>query len=84
VRLASDQWAVIAGLTEDSRSLASTGVAGLARIPLVGHLFRQDTYSKDRTELMIVLKPRVVDLPPWEFATQTLWVGTEGKPLPVY
>lgn len=84
VRLASDQWAVIAGLTEDSRSLASTGVAGLARIPLLGHLFRQDTYSKDRTELMIVLKPRVVDLPPWEFATHTLWVGTEGKPLPVY
>jgi hypothetical protein len=84
VRLASDQWAVIAGLTEDNRSVASTGVAGFARIPLLGHLFRQDTYGKDRSELMILLKPRVVNLPPWEFATRTLWVGTEGKALDVY
>jgi general secretion pathway protein D len=84
VRLASDQWAVIAGLIEDDRSVNTTGLAGLARIPLLGHLFRQDTYTKDHTELMIILKPRVVELPPWEFPTRTLWVGTEGKPLPVY
>lgn len=84
VRLASDEWAVIAGLTQDNRSVTSTGIAGLARIPLLGHLFRQDTYSKDQSELMIILKPRVMNLPPWEFATRTLWVGTEGKPLDVY
>ncbi|HLH41597.1 MAG TPA: type II and III secretion system protein [Bryobacteraceae bacterium] len=84
VRLASGQWAVIAGLIEDSRSATSSGVAGLARIPLLGRLFRQDVDSKDHSELMIILKPRVVDLPPWEFATRTLWVGTEGKFLDVY
>ncbi|HEY7338156.1 MAG TPA: type II and III secretion system protein [Bryobacteraceae bacterium] len=84
VRLAKDQWAVIAGLTQDNRSLTSNGIAGLARLPLVGHLFRQDTHSKDHTEFLLLLKPRVVDLPPWDFVTRPLWVGTEGKPLPVY
>jgi general secretion pathway protein D len=84
VRLASDEWAVIAGLTQDDRSTAVNGVAGLARIPLIGHLFRQDTYSKNHSEVWIVLKPHVIDLPPWEFPTQELWVGTESKPLPVY
>jgi general secretion pathway protein D len=84
VRLASDEWAVIAGLTEDDRSTAVNGVAGLARIPLIGHLFRQDTYNKDHSQVWIVLRPHVIDLPPWEFPTQKLWVGTESKPLPVY
>jgi general secretion pathway protein D len=84
VRLNNGEWAVIAGLTQDSDTHSVGGIAGLANIPLLGRLFRKDSYEKDSTETLLVLKPRVIESPPSEFPTHTLWVGTEGKPITVY
>jgi general secretion pathway protein D len=84
VRLGADEWAVIAGLTQVTNSHSIGGIAGLASIPLLGRLFRNDTYEKDSTETLLVLKPRLIELPPSEYPTHTLWVGTEGKPITVY
>ena len=33
---------------------------GLARVPLLGRLFRKDTFREDRTELAILVIPYVV------------------------
>jgi len=84
VRLGKDEWAIIAGLTQESRSLVSNGIAWLAYLPLIGHLFRQDTKTEDDSQFLIVLKPHIVNLPPWESPTRPVWVGTEGKYLTLY
>jgi len=84
VRLNSGEWAVIAGLAGTNYTASYTGIAGLSSIPLLGHLFRQNTVQKDSTETLILLKPRIVTLPPWESVTQTIWVGTETKPITMY
>lgn len=84
VRLSAGQWAVITGLTQITDSHSVGGIAGLASIPLLGRLFRNDTYENDSTETLLVLKPRLIELPPSEFVTHQLWVGTEGKPIAVY
>jgi general secretion pathway protein D len=84
VRLARNEWAVLAGLAQDSNGVTTTGIAGLARIPLLGHLFRNDTTDKSSDDTLIVLKPRLVSLPPWEEPTVTIWTGTDGKPLSLY
>ena len=84
MRLAAGQWAVIAGLTQTTDSHSVGGIAGLASIPLLGRLFRNDTIENDSTETLMVLKPRLIELPPWEFVTHQLWVGTEGRPIAVY
>ncbi len=84
VRIGKDEWAVIAGLTQETRSVAVNGIAGLSRLPLLGRLFRADTYTTDDAEVLIVLKPHVTNLPPWDFPSPPLWVGTESKPLSVY
>ncbi len=84
VRLDSGEWAVLAGLTQDADTHSVGGIAGLASIPVVGRLFRTDNYEKDSTETLLVLKPRLIDLPPSEFPTHPLWVGTDSKPLAVY
>ena len=84
VRLNSDEWAVIAGLTQETDSHAISGIAGLSNIPAVGRIFRNDNYSTDNTETLIVLKPRLVNLPPWESPTHTVWVGSESKPIDSY
>jgi hypothetical protein len=35
-------------------------------------------------QTLIVLKPHLVSLPPWETPSPVLWVGTETKPLSLY
>jgi general secretion pathway protein D len=84
VRVNSDEWVVIAGLTQETDSHSISGIAGLARIPGAGRLFRNDNYATDTTETLIVLKPRMVNLPPWETPTHMVWVGTESKPIDSY
>ena len=84
VRVGKDEWAVIAGLTEETHSVASHGIAWLARVPWIGHLFREDTKSDDDAQVLIVLKPRVINLPPWDYPVRPLWVGSEGKSLALY
>lgn len=84
VRMRQGEWAVLAGLASDSQSTVSSGFAFLSNIPLLGRLFRQDTTNKDSGRILIVLKPRIVNLPPWDFPTKELWVGTESKPLSMF
>ncbi|QND62141.1 secretin N-terminal domain-containing protein [Mesorhizobium huakuii] len=51
----------IGGLMQDSTNQADSGVPVLKDIPLLGGLFRSTEYGKERTELLILLNPRVVD-----------------------
>ena len=51
---------LMGGLITGTRSSGDTGVPGIARLPVVGRLFRSDSYQEDRTELMIMVIPYVV------------------------
>ena len=51
---------LMGGLISGTRSAGSTGVPGIARIPILGRLFRGDNYQEDRTELIILVIPYVV------------------------
>ena len=51
---------VLGGLLEDSVSGGREQVPGLGDIPLVGNLFRYDTRSRTKTNLMVFLRPYVV------------------------
>lgn len=84
VRLGPDEWAVVAGLTEQDETATKSGFPWLSRIPWIGRLFRNDTVNKNSTETLLVLKPRLINLPPWDYPTHELWVGTENKPISVY
>lgn len=84
VRLEDGQWAVIAGLNSESKGDTRTGILGIAELPLIGRFLRNNTISKSTSQLLIVLKPHLLALPPWEDVNPTLWVGTESKPLSVY
>jgi general secretion pathway protein D len=50
----------LAGLISDKRSKENTGIPILQEIPLLGPLFSTRTNSTTRTELLILLTPRVV------------------------
>jgi len=47
VRLTNGEWALISGVGAASRTLTTAGPAGLARLPLIGRLFRRNTVEFD-------------------------------------
>ncbi len=49
------------GLISDTSSRADQRVPGLARIPLLGHLFANQSRSGTRTELVVLITPYVVE-----------------------
>jgi general secretion pathway protein D len=84
VRLAEGEWAVVAGLAESDAGTTVSGPPGLINLPVIGRLFRQTTVSKDSSEVLVLLKPQLMNLPPWEIPTETLWIGSESTPLALY
>ncbi len=82
VRLKNGEWAVCAGLISTTDSKGYTGIAGLSQIPAAGWALRANQLSKIHSQILLVLKPRIVNLGPAEYTTKDIWVGTETKPLP--
>ncbi len=61
VRAISGQVVVIGGLMKNISSNDSGGVPGIDEVPLVGELFKQKRKINRRSELVILLRPIVVD-----------------------
>ena len=51
---------LMGGLVSNSQNDGQGGVPGFSRIPLLGRLFRKDTFQQDRTELAVLVIPYVV------------------------
>ncbi len=81
VRLHEGEWAVLTGLMSRTDTATLGGIAGLAGVPLAGRLLSTNTHNKDRTNTLLVIKPRIVNTPPSEFSNPTLLTGTETRPL---
>ena len=60
VEVRSGEAAVIGGITEDTDNYLMNGIPFLNRIPLVGYLFKTRQWNKDRTNLIIIVWPRIV------------------------
>jgi general secretion pathway protein D len=60
VAVRSNQAVVLGGLIQDTRQSGNQGVPGLYSLPVIGPLFGQRTKKADRTELVVVLTPRVI------------------------
>jgi len=50
---------VLGGLISDVRNTSKNGIPYLSRLPLVGSLFRSTIKNRDRTELLILMRPEV-------------------------
>ena len=48
------------GLISRNQSTGQTGIPILGRLPLLGRLFRSETFQEDRTELLILVMPYVI------------------------
>ena len=60
VAVASGETIVLAGLIRENNDRTSTGVPLLSKIPILGAVFGSQTLSRSRTELVMVVTPRIV------------------------
>ena len=59
---------LLGGLISETQSKGNSGVPGFGAIPLLGRIFRGDVSSTDRTELVMMIVPYIIENP--EEATQ--------------
>jgi type II secretory pathway component GspD/PulD (secretin) len=77
VRAGFDETAVISGLVRETLSQSWSGIPLLSLIPGL----RTSDKPADHTELLLTLKPRLVNLPPSEIPTVAVRTGSETRPL---
>ena len=54
---------LLGGLISETQSKGNSGVPGFGAIPLLGRIFRGDVSSTDRTELVMMIVPYVIENP---------------------
>jgi general secretion pathway protein D len=54
------QSVMLGGLISENKSSNSSAVPLLGSLPLLGHLFRSDSENSDRTELVVLVTPRII------------------------
>lgn len=60
VAVHSGETIVLGGLIKENNTQGKTGVPFLHELPLIGSLFGSTTYGQDKTELVVLITPRVV------------------------
>jgi general secretion pathway protein D len=60
VAVQSGQTVLLGGLIQQTDQTTDTGIPGLNRIPVLGRLFGSTVRGKDRTELIVLITPRVI------------------------
>jgi general secretion pathway protein D len=79
LRLRDGETQILAGLIRDDERRSANGVPGLFELPVLGRLFGQHTEEKDKTEIILLITPRVVrHINAPLIAQGPLVAGTEG------
>lgn len=60
IAINSGDTVILGGLIEDNRTRSDTGVPLLHSLPVVGALFGSKSDNQDRTELLVMITPRVI------------------------
>jgi len=60
VQVASGETIALGGLIRENKTRSTTGIPLLSKIPVVGALFGVQEYKRDRTELVLLITPKIV------------------------
>ena len=81
LRLKDGQTQVLAGLINDQDRRAATGLPGLSQLPLLGRLFGVQRDERNKTEIVMLITPRIVrNLALPDTRATTLPSGTDTLP----
>ena len=81
LRLADGETQVLAGLINDEDRKSAVGIPGLSRLPVLGRLFGTQTDTRNKTEVVLLITPRVVrNLAVPDASLTRLAGGTDASP----
>ncbi len=80
VRLKFDEQAVITGLMDSNQARTISGLAGLSAVPLMGPLFSNNSKQDTKTEVLLLIKPHLLNLPPSAADAVPIFVGPDTRP----
>ena len=60
IAVQSGQTVLLGGLIQQNESVTDNGIPGLNRIPWLGRLFGTTDHNRNRTELIVLITPRVI------------------------
>jgi general secretion pathway protein D len=76
---ADGQTVMLGGLISENKSTNASAVPFLGSIPVLGHLFRSDSESTDKTELVVLVTPKIVsNVDEWQRIQQSFIKGLEN------
>lgn len=78
VSLHEGQTLAISGLLSSSDSKAIEGVPFLSKIPILGELFKSKGFQEQRTELIILVTPRVIEAATQDYSDNGLFEHAEN------
>lgn len=77
VRMRFSEAAILAGLVSDTFSQSWNGLPGLAALPP----FRSNSKSRQKNEILMVLRPHLVTLPGSDAQATPIWSGSDTRTL---
>ncbi|MDP5213575.1 type II secretory pathway protein [Pseudoalteromonas tunicata] len=73
------QTVMLGGLISENKSNGASSVPFFGSIPVLGHLFRSDSSSRHKTELVILVTPKIVqNTQDWERVKESFTKGLEN------
>src|SRR5207237_603507 len=81
VRLREGEWGVVAGLMSSSEVRTIHGLAGISAVPVLGQLLHQNNKDESTTEVLLIIKPTLLNVPPNQFVAPAIWTGPDTRPL---
>jgi len=56
------------------------GIAGLSQIPVLGQLIRSNTNDGNTSDVLMLVKPTLLNLPPDQYGSPVIWTGPDARP----
>ncbi|BCE01138.1 pilus (MSHA type) biogenesis protein MshL [Marinicellulosiphila megalodicopiae] len=77
IRAQSGEIVILGGLLQNKQNNSQTGLPWFARLPIIGGLFGQTQDVRAKSELVILLKPMVVDADTWRHEVEKTFETTQ-------
>lgn len=78
LRLKNGETQMLAGLINDQEQTVSNKVPGISNLPIIGRLFSSNKDTKDKTEIVLLITPRIIrNIVPPDASVVEFSTGTE-------